>query len=127
MKAVYLLLAAVCFATTVSAQVASTLKAKPDSTQKLLVVEASCGECNFGLPGNDCDLAIRMNKKAYYVDGVGIKEYGHPHDKNGFCVAVRKAEVQGEVVDGRFKATYFHLLDIDTKGAKGPKESKGKK
>lgn len=94
------------------AQVAKTADKKPNSTKKTLTVEASCGECNFGLVGNDCDLAVKIDGKAYYVDGVTIMEYGHPHNKNGFCVAVRKAEVQGDIVDGRFKASYFKLLPI---------------
>ncbi|MEI2758101.1 MAG: DUF6370 family protein [Bacteroidia bacterium] len=95
----------------VQAQVASKLASKPDTEKVLMTVEASCGECKFDLPGNDCDLAVRINGTAYYVDGVSIFEFGHPHDANGFCVAIRKAEVQGEVVNNRFKATYFKLLD----------------
>lgn len=92
------------------AQTAPNLPAEPDAAKKLMLVEASCGECNFDLPGEACDLAVRLPDGTYYVDGAGISDFGHPHDKNGFCVAVRKAEVQGEVVDGRFKASYFKLL-----------------
>lgn len=107
------------FATSLAyTQIATSLSSKPDPTKKIYTLEASCGECNFGLEGNDCDLAVKFKGKAYYVDGIGIKEYGHPHNENGFCVAVRKAEVQGDVVDGRFKATYFKLLE--------PKKQKGK-
>ncbi len=95
-------------------QVASVSK-EPDPNKKLMTVDASCGECNFGLEGTSCDLAVRIKNKSYYVDGVSISEYGHPHDENGFCVAVRKAEVQGEVVNGRFQATYFKLLDVKVK------------
>lgn len=80
-----------------------------------MLLDASCGECKFGMDGADCDLAVRINGTPYFVDGVGIKEYGHPHNKNGFCVAVRKAEVQGEIVNGRFKASYFKLLDVEDK------------
>ncbi|MBS1588723.1 MAG: hypothetical protein JST52_03835 [Bacteroidetes bacterium] len=76
----------------------------------MIKVDASCGECNFDLDGTSCDLAVRISGKAYFVDGVTIKDFGHPHDENGFCVAVRKAEVQGDIVDGRFKASYFKLL-----------------
>ena len=92
------------FSLSVQAQVASKLASKPDSSKALMSVEATCG--------NDCDLAVRFNGKAMYVDGVSIFEFGHPHDDNGFCVAVRKAEVQGEVVNNRFKATYFKLLPV---------------
>ncbi len=70
----------------------------------------SCGTCKFGLPGKDCDLAIRINGKAYFVDGTNIDSHGDAHAADGFCNAIRKAEVQGEIVDKRFKATYFQLL-----------------
>ena len=33
-----------------------------------------------------------------------------PQAEDGFCNAVRKAEVQGEIVNDRFKVTYFKLL-----------------
>lgn len=88
----------------------STLRAQPDSTKKLQVIEASCGECQFGLQGKSCDLAVRINGKAYFVDGTSIDEHGDAHAKDGFCEAIRKAEVQGEIVNNRFKATYFKLV-----------------
>ena len=74
------------------------------------IVEASCGQCQFGLKGKSCDLAVRINGKAYFVDGSKIDDHGDAHAKDGFCQKVRKAEVSGKVVNGRFLATYFHLL-----------------
>ena len=83
----------------------------PDSTKKIMVVEASCGQCNFGLKDKKgCDLAVRVNGKAYFVEGTKIDEHGDAHAEDGFCEKVRKAEVQGEVVNNKFKATYFKLL-----------------
>lgn len=82
----------------------------PDSTKKILVVEASCGECNFKLEGKSCDLAVRIDGKAYFVEGTKIDDHGDAHGTDGFCEAIRKAEVQGEIVNNRFKATYFKLL-----------------
>jgi len=111
MKILCSILTLLFFSTVGYSQVAKTANAVPDPNKKLMVVEASCGECQFGMAGDDCDLAVRIDGKSYYVDGVGITEYGHPHAKGGFCVAIRKAEVQGDVVDGRFKASYFKLLD----------------
>lgn len=96
-------------------QVAKSLNKKPDPSKELMMVEASCGECSYGMPGKDCDLAVKIKDSTYYVDGVSIYEYGHPHDKNGFCIAIRHAEVQGDIVDGRFKASYFKLLKEDVK------------
>ena len=81
-----------------------------DKNKKVLVVEASCGQCKLGLKGKSCDLAIRLNGKSYFVDGTAIDAHGDAHATDGFCNAIRKAEVQGQVVNNRFKATYFKLL-----------------
>lgn len=83
---------------------------KVDTTQKLLTVEASCGQCQLGLKGKGCNLAVRINGKAYFVDGSDIDSHGDAHADDGFCNKIRKAKVQGEIVDNRFKATYFQLL-----------------
>jgi hypothetical protein len=74
------------------------------------IVEVSCGECQFGMKGKSCDLAVRIDGKSYFVDGAKIDDYGDSHAKDGFCEAIRKAEVTGEIVDNRFKATTFTLL-----------------
>ena len=73
-------------------------------------VEASCGQCNLGLTGGGCDLAIRVNGKAYWVDGIGIDDHGDSHAQDGFCATVRKAKVQGTISKGRFQASFFELL-----------------
>jgi hypothetical protein len=82
----------------------------PNPAKAVMNVEASCGQCQFGLDGKTCDLAVRINGKAYFVDGAHIDQHGDAHAKDGFCNAVRKAQVQGEIVNNRFKATYFKLL-----------------
>lgn len=81
-----------------------------DSTKKIQVVETACGQCMFGLKEKGCLLAVRINGQACFVDGTSIDEHGDAHADDGFCNAVRKAEVQGTVVKGRFIATYFKLL-----------------
>lgn len=81
-----------------------------DSTKKVQVVEAACGECQFQMAGKGCQLAVRINGKTYFVDGTTIDDHGDAHAKDGFCEVVRKAEVQGKIVNNRFKATYFKLL-----------------
>jgi hypothetical protein len=83
---------------------------KPDPAKKIQTVELSCGECKFKLKGTSCDLAVRIKGKAYFIDGANIDAFGDAHGKMGFCNAIRKAEVQGEVVNGRFVATYIKLL-----------------
>ena len=84
--------------------------AKSSSQNETFIAEAACGECQFGLEGESCDLAVRIAGKAYFVDGSGIDEHGDAHAGNGFCNAVRQASVQGELVNGRFEAKLFKLL-----------------
>lgn len=98
------------------AQEKSKLKSVPDPEQKVETVEASCGQCKFGLKGKGCDLAVRFNGKAYFVDGTVIDDHGDAHDDNGFCNAIRTAEVQGKVVNNRFVVQYFKLLPVKKKG-----------
>lgn len=78
-----------------------------------MTLEASCGSCQLGLKGDDCSLAVRLDGKAYYVTGTVIDDHGDAHAKDGFCNAIRKAEVQGELVNNRFVATYFKLLKTE--------------
>jgi hypothetical protein len=82
------------------------------SAQKLekKIVETSCGQCNFGMTGKGCELAVRIDGKSYFVDGTTIHDHGDAHAAEGFCSAVRKAEVSGEIVGDRFKATSFVLV-----------------
>lgn len=82
----------------------------PDPTKKIQIVEVACGECKLGLSGKGCDLAIRIDGKSYFVDGTEIDSHGDAHAKDGFCNAISKAEVQGEIVGDRFKVTYFKLI-----------------
>ena len=91
---------------------------KHDPEKEIRIVDISCGECNFGLKGKSCDLAIRIKGKAYFVDGTNINDHGDSHAQDGFCNAVRKAEVQGELVDNRFKVSYFKLIEPADKKAK---------
>lgn len=88
----------------------------PDPAQPTQLVEASCGQCRLGLPGKSCDLAVRFGGKAYFVEGTTIDSHGDAHAKDGFCQAIRQAEVQGQVVNNRFVATYFRLLPEQATG-----------
>lgn len=91
------------------------LNGRPDSTRKILLVDAACGQCQLGLPGKNCDLAVRLDGKAYFVDGTSIDSHGDAHAPDGFCNSIRKANVQGELVNGRFRATYFRLVKREEK------------
>lgn len=85
-------------------------KAKKEKT-KNQIVEAACGQCQFGMDAKGCDLAVRIDGKPYFVDGTSIDQHGDAHAHDGFCNTIRKAEVSGEIVENRFKATSFVLLD----------------
>lgn len=91
----------------------------PPGVYEDAMVEASCGQCQFDLMGDSCDLAIRVEFQAWFVDGTLIDDHGDAHANDGFCNAVRHARVSGKVVDGRFVASEFELLpedDADTEG-----------
>jgi len=115
MKTVPALIIISLFAVYGCGQNKQAITGKPDPNKKLQIVEASCGECQLGLPGKSCDLAVRIDGKAYFVDGTSIDQHGDAHAEDGFCEAIREAEVQGEIVNDRFKATYFKLISPEPK------------
>ena len=89
-------------------------KIETKSTQiskiKKQTVEIACGECQFKLEGKSCDLAIRIDGKAYFVDGKSIDDFGDAHSEHGFCNAISTAEATGEIVKNRFKASELKLI-----------------
>jgi hypothetical protein len=113
MKQLIVFFSLIILTLSLSAQKKSTQSSKSDT----MVVEASCGQCKFGMKtkSKSCDLAVRIDGKPYFVDGTSIDDHGDAHDNDGFCNSIRKAEVQGKVVNNRFKATYFKLLPASPK------------
>ena len=79
----------------------------------LQIVEASCGQCKFNLPGKGCELAVRIEGKAYFVDGTKIDDHGDAHASGGFCTTIRKAYVEGDIIDNRFRVKSFNLIPLD--------------
>jgi Family of unknown function (DUF6370) len=126
MKYVITMLLCLLLAINASAQDTTAKANIPDPAKKLLVAEASCGMCKFGMKGGDCALAVRLDGKSYYVDGADIDHYGDAHAADGFCNAIRKAKVQGEVIDGRFKASYFKLVTAGTNKKVKKKKTTGR-
>lgn len=105
MKKLLLLIFMLCFAN-INAQEKS----------KAQIVEASCGQCQFGMKEKGgCDLAVRIDGKAYFVDGTDINKHGDAHAADGFCSTIRKAEVVGEIKKERFVANSFKLLPVAAK------------
>lgn len=95
----------------------ATAQSKPagklDTSKPVLTLETSCGSCNFEMPGKDCFLAVRYQGKAYAVEGTSIDDHGDAHEEKGFCHAVRKAKVQGNLKGDKFVVTYFELLKLE--------------
>jgi hypothetical protein len=50
----------------------ATLASAQDKKEepKPQIVEASCGQCQFGMEGHGCELAVRIDGKSYFVDEV---------------------------------------------------------
>jgi hypothetical protein len=113
MKSIFLF-AAICFVS-ITASAQEKKAGVVDSTKAIQTVEASCGQCQFKMKATGCDLAVRIKGNSYFVEGVKIDELGDAHADDGFCNAIRKAEVQGVVKKGKFQATYFKLLPADKK------------
>lgn len=110
MKSLFTLLFFTCLIPVVKSQNPPLDISKPDPNKKTEMVEVSCGECQFHLKGKTCDLAVRIKGRAYFLDGANIDSFGDAHAGDGFCNAIRKAAVQGEVVKNRFKVTFIKLL-----------------
>lgn len=110
MKSLFTILFLSLFIPAAFSQTADAKTTVADPAKPVQTVEVSCGKCKLGLPGKSCDMAVRIDDKAYYVDGAEIDSFGDAHAHDGMCNAIRKAEVQGELVDNRFKITYIKLL-----------------
>lgn len=106
------LLLALAALTTSACRSTESTSASPGALEDV-TVEAACGQCQFGLPGDSCDLAVRVDGVAYFVNGTGIDDHGDAHATDGFCNTVRHATVSGRIEDDRFVATSFVLLPDD--------------
>ena len=89
------------------------IKNKPSIADSIQIVEAACGQCKFGIKGEDCNLAVRIDGKTYFVDGSKIDDHGDAHANDGFCNKIRKARVSGHIVNNRCAASSFTLLPED--------------
>jgi hypothetical protein len=110
MKSLFIILCSSLFSLTAICQTNKTNNNMPVADKPIQVVEVSCGKCKLGLAGKTCDMAVRIDGKAYYADGANIDAFGDAHAHDGMCNAIRKAELQGELVGDRFKISYIKLL-----------------
>ena len=77
---------------------------------KNLMVETSCGQCQFGMKAKGCDLAVRIDGKNYFVKGTSIDQHGDAHSPEGFCNAIRQAKVSGTLENDVFLVSSFELM-----------------
>ena len=110
MKSVFFIFLISFSAVLVNAQTKKAVIKPPVKEIKNQVVEAACGECQFNMKGQSCDLAVKINGISYFVDGTDIDDHGDAHGSDGFCEKVRKATVSGKIVNNRFVATSFKLM-----------------
>lgn len=75
------------------------------------VYEIACGKCIFDMTGDECDLAVLINEKHYYVEGSHIDDHGDAHTENGLCNTSRKAQIKGVVKFGVFVAEYINIIE----------------
>ena len=105
------LLLAICMVWSITSLCAQdTTALKFDPSKKSIIVEAACGQCQFQMKGKGCTLAVRIKGKSYFVEKTHIDAYGDAHETEGFCNAISKAKVQGQIVGGKFIASYFELI-----------------
>ena len=84
---------------------------EPKAQPKTQWDEVSCGQCQFGMKDKTgCELAVRIDGQSYFVEGTKLDDHGDAHAEDGFCSAIRQAEVIGEIKGNKFVVTYFKLL-----------------
>jgi len=90
--------------------IAFACNTKKETTQ---VAAISCGQCNFNLDSEKgCSLAVKIDDKAYFVDGFSIDDFGDAHDETtGFCSVIRNGEITGNIENERFIASHLKLVD----------------
>ena len=101
------------FATSCGAGTEEATEITADQLAKGAHVEAGCGTCLFELAGDACELAVKINGKAYFVDGATLDEFGDAHAEHGLCNAVSEAHVRGKIEGERFVAQTFELITED--------------
>lgn len=74
------------------------------------IYDVSCGKCNFEMTGDECDIAIDINGKHYYIEGSEIDDHGDEHAADGLCSTTRKAHVKGQIKFGVFIAESVVLI-----------------
>ncbi|MEN8123391.1 MAG: DUF6370 family protein [Bacteroidota bacterium] len=70
------------------------------------LAQVGCAKCQLGLECEDCQLAVKIGEKAYFVEGVDMDAFA----EDGLCSMVKNAKVVGKKADNKFKATKIELI-----------------
>ena len=67
-------------------------------------------KCKAFLIISSNNINFLVGKKTFNVKGTGMEDHGDSHAEDGFCNAVRIANVKGKVSKGKFKSESFALI-----------------
>ena len=77
-----------------------------------LITDAGCGMCMFKKKNTEgCAMAVKIDNKIYTVEGIDKKHFGPMHSENGYCKALKKARITGEIRKEKFYATKFEYVN----------------
>ncbi len=78
-----------------------------DPHASTMTVEVGCASCTYEMEGvEDCELAARIDGKAYLVELEGFDAHG-----SGLCAGTKTAVVTGAIEGDRFHATSLELAE----------------
>ena len=75
-----------------------------------MIVDSSCGKCQFGDKTiKECMLAVKINSEYYYINDANSGIFDSKAKDNELCKVVKKAHITGELVDESFYLYTFKL------------------
>ena len=75
-----------------------------------MIVDSSCGKCQFGdTTIKNCMLAVKINSEYYYINDADSGIFDSKAKNNELCKVIKKAHITGELADESF---YLHTFKI---------------
>ena len=75
-----------------------------------MIVDSSCGKCQFGdTTIKNCMLAVKINSEYYYINDADSGIFDSKAKYNELCKVIKKAHITGELAD---KSFYLHTFKI---------------
>ena len=75
-----------------------------------MIVDSSCGKCQFGDKTNkECMLAVKINSENYYNNDADSRIFDSKAKDNELCKVIKKAHITGELADESFYLYTFKL------------------